>query len=231
MQGVVSPNEDVEQALSLLIGLTGKMRMLSHQVVMFALLKSGGGDDDQDAIQKLRHALSEFAAIARMVSDGCAERGIGPATLGCLDAAHAVERKALDAIERFSREATDLSAKMTKGEHPAAEDLAALVAFVSEALLTELNGLNDGVRRALDRVLVERYEDERNARHVFLDAVRGIEEISRSVRMISLNASIEAARAGEAGQSFAVIATEVRSLSEQVADSVAAVRAEVQKFA
>lgn len=48
------------------------------------------------------------------------------------------------------------------------------------------------------------------------DAVDSIREVSQMVRLISLNASVEAARAGAAGKAFAVIAGEVKALSESV---------------
>ncbi|WP_308915547.1 methyl-accepting chemotaxis protein [Jannaschia sp. LMIT008] len=47
------------------------------------------------------------------------------------------------------------------------------------------------------------------------DAVTEIADVARMVRLISLNARVEAARAGEAGRGFAVIASEIKSLSEQ----------------
>ena len=214
----------------MLIGLTGKMRMLSHQFALFALLKASGDDERAHAASKLKSALTEFVDIARLVTEGNPDRGIGPRTLECLCSADAVDRKMLVTIERFTKEASDLSAHIAAGKIPAAKGLADLVAFVSGDLLLQLNSLNDGVRRALDHVLTIRQESEREARTAFLDAVDSIEEISRSVRMISLNASIEAARAGDAGRSFAVIAAEVRSLSEQAGEAVNDVRSKVRNL-
>lgn len=50
-------------------------------------------------------------------------------------------------------------------------------------------------------------------------AVRMIQAIAARTRLLALNATIEAAHAGEAGKGFAVVAKEVRSLSEESADS------------
>jgi methyl-accepting chemotaxis protein len=58
--------------------------------------------------------------------------------------------------------------------------------------------------------------------------VKFIQDISKQVNLLSLNASIEAARAGEAGKGFAVVADEISKLSHRIDQNVKEIQNIVQ---
>ena len=58
-------------------------------------------------------------------------------------------------------------------------------------------------------------EDLANASESMRNVVRIISTIARQTNLISLNAAVEAARIGDAGRAFAIVADEIKSLSQQ----------------
>ncbi len=72
---------------------------------------------------------------------------------------------------------------------------------------------------ALDRVT--------RSRTTLSELIESIEGIAFQTRLIALNASIEAAQAGEAGRGIAVVAQELRGLSQRSGEAMAALKTEL----
>ncbi len=81
--------------------------------------------------------------------------------------------------------------------------------------LQQMKRINDVVSESVDQV-----KNLESKTQSITEIVHVIKSIADQTNLLALNASIEAARAGEAGKSFAVVATEVRKLAEEVSRSV-----------
>lgn len=87
----------------------------------------------------------------------------------------------------------------------------------------EISGINENVTLAMQKL-----KDKTVA---MSEVVETINAISGKTNLLALNASIEAARAGEWGRSFAVVADQIRDLSQQTKASTEDIRKIIQALA
>ncbi len=79
----------------------------------------------------------------------------------------------------------------------------------------EAIGYMDKIKQEVT-VIAEKVTDAGRKSEQILDSIESIQEIADETHLLALNASIESAAAGEFGKRFAVVAGEVRRLSERV---------------
>lgn len=119
----------------------------------------------------------------------------------------------VEEVSRRTVEANDASLSAAKGTKSGK--------LIVDKNVEEANALAENIDQA-SQVVEQLAADSRNVDTV-LEVIRGIAE---QTNLLALNAAIEAARAGEAGRGFAVVADEVRTLSQRTQESTL----EIQKI-
>lgn len=213
---MIDTGYDQEEVLARLINIAGRMRMLSHRIVLFALLTAQERDPGER--QQLSHigskSLDDFGRTHDVIVHGDKEDDLppmfSPTVVRLFEDAN---KTGTNPINQFLQSCQKILESIdTAGDVPL--EIKELSVFVATDLLDFLNRVTDGFKADLDGMAMAKKSDAVDRQKVIEDAVNSIDEISSQVKFIALNASIEAARAGKSGRTFAVIAKEIRSLSE-----------------
>ena len=109
------------------------------------------------------------------------------------------------ASSKIAQTATSVERIASATSHAAEEGVKAV---------TEAIGYMDKIREEVT-LIAEKVTDAGQKAEQILESVDSIQEIADETHLLALNASIESAAAGEFGKRFAVVASEVRRLSER----------------
>ena len=174
-----------------------------------------------DGLDRTLGGYGRMYAFLRDPADAAGAEALNPVVRRVLEVVEADRRDACAAMAAFRGKIEAMNADLRDGSTlpDGAFDALHLYNYreVHPRLVALLGRIEEQSAAARDGAV----RDAEAAQARAVGAKDRIEDIARTVRLISLNARVEAARAGDAGRAFGVIAEEIKSLSEQTASASA----------
>lgn len=190
-------------------------------VARLALL--GDADHTAKEVEALRQILAEMENAKQILSKGL-DAGFSRMNEEMPSALRDSSSKCLRILTSFM---TDLSSAASQAERDRVN-----AASCRHLLSQHVESLYPAVTQVMEDIsnAIAKAEDEAGKNNLTLitSAVSEIDDINSVINLISVNASVEAARAGPAGRGFAVIASEIQSLSHRSQQAVSNIRSQLR---
>jgi methyl-accepting chemotaxis protein len=138
----------------------------------------------------------------------------------------AAEEQASGASEQSSTvaEISTTMEELARTAHQIAKN-AQVVSLTAEKMLSEMSQIQNTVVHTSKKILTLGEKSQSIG-----GIVKIIDDLAEQTNLLALNAAIEAAHAGEAGKGFAIVASEVRKLSERSTESTGEIRSLINEI-
>jgi len=224
---------DVRQAIDRIVTL----RMLTVRVGYYALLLHRPNPQGTDSpaqrdmwLESLRESVASYGEVTELLEIGTALANVEPgisAWIYNIVRDFKVEVGMVSTMNRLTQQigahaldaGPEQNARMLNHVAESRGGFYEAVASIFEALQLDLEeARSKGLRRAASSAIA------------LATRLNRLERIGKHVRIVSLNASVEAARVGDAGRGLSVIASEFKTLAEEITEIARDAKNDIDAF-